>query len=90
LADRRGCTAGYGQSGARTHLIRTISTPCGQVKNANLSFQSVPCSTVQVLANSQRGFKIGRRTDSAFAMFGVGCTNSRERCGCLSVLAKSY
>ena len=90
LANRRGGAVGCGQGGARTHLFRTISTPRGQVKNAYLTFQSVPCSTVQVLANSQRWFKIGRRRDSLFAMFGVGCTNSRERCGCLSVLAKSY
>ena len=85
LADRRGCTVGCGQSGARTHLFRTISTPRGQVKNANLSFQSVSCTTVQVLANSQRWCKIRRRRHSLFAMFGVRCTTSRERCGCLSV-----
>jgi hypothetical protein len=83
--DRRGCAVRCGQSGARTHLFRTISTPRGQVKNGNLSFHSVPCSTVQVLANSQRWFKIGRHAHSLFAMFGVGCTISRECCGCLSV-----
>ena len=85
LAERRAGAGRSGQSGARTHLFRTISTPCGQVKNATLSFHSVPCSTVQVLANSQRWCKIGRRKHSAFAMFGVRCTSSRERCGCLSV-----
>jgi len=42
LTDRRGCTVGRGQSGAHTHLFRTISTPCWQVKNAYLSFHSVP------------------------------------------------
>jgi len=85
LVDRCGCTVGCGQSWARTHLFRTISTPRGQVKNAYLSFHSVPCSTVQVLANSQRWFKIEPRRHSLFAMFGVRCTSSRERCGCLSV-----
>ena len=85
LAERLAGAGGCGQSGARTHLFRTISTPCGQVKNATLSFLSIPCSTVQVLANSQRWFKIRRRRHSLFAMFGVRCTSSRERCGCLSV-----
>jgi hypothetical protein len=85
LPDRCAGAGGSGQSGARTHLFRTISTPCGQVKNTTLSFVSAPCSTVQVLANSQRGVKIGQRADSVFAMFGVGCTISREHCGCLSV-----
>jgi hypothetical protein len=85
LADRLARAGGSRQSEARTHLFRTISTPCGQVKNTTLSFLSVPCSTVQVLANSQRWFKIRRRRHSLFAMFGVRCTSSRERCGCLSV-----
>ena len=85
LADRRFYEGGCGQCGARTHLFRTISTHCQQVKNATLSFFSAACSTVQVLANSERGAKIGHRAHSVFAMFGDRCTSSRERCGCLSV-----
>ncbi len=36
FADWRGCVVRCGQSGGRTHLFRTITTPCGQVKNATL------------------------------------------------------
>ena len=67
------------------HLSRKISTACWQVKNVALSALPRPCSTVQVLANSQRGDKIGHRAYSVFAMLSVGWTISRERCGCLSV-----
>ena len=67
-----------GQEAAPTRLPWVVT-------KATLSFDSVPCSTVQVLANSQRGFKIGRRRHRLFAMFGDRCTSSRERCGCLSV-----
>jgi hypothetical protein len=76
---------GIGQNGARTHLLRTISAARGQVKKATLSFVSASCSTVQVLANSQRGVKIWHHAHGLFAMFGFRCTISRERCGCLSV-----
>jgi hypothetical protein len=85
LADRRFNAGESGQSGTRTHLFCTISTHCRQVKNATLSFLSAPCSTGQVLANSQRWVKIGHRKHRLFAMFGDRCTSSRERCGCLSV-----
>ncbi len=48
------------------------------------------CSGVQVLANSQRWFKIERRNLGPFAMLSVGCTVFRESYGCLSVWVKSY
>src|ERR1700730_2070902 len=80
LAERCRSPGRRRQNGARRHLLRTISTGCGQVKNTTLSLLPRTCSTVQVLANSQRGFKIGRRKHSLFAMFGVRCTSSRERC----------
>ena len=85
LRGRRFSGVGGTQIVGRTHLSRTITTASGQVKNGTLTRVPIPCSTVQVLANSQRWSKIERRADSVFAMFGVGSIVSRERCGCLSV-----
>jgi hypothetical protein len=42
LAEQRTGAGGSGQSGARAHLFRTISTHGGQVKNTTLSLVSAP------------------------------------------------
>ena len=78
-------TKGIWQGERVRHLFRKIAVAQRQVKNAVLAALLMPCSTVQVLANSQRWAKNALRGSSLFAMLSGGCTNSRERCGCLSV-----
>jgi hypothetical protein len=85
FADRRAGVRGIGQGKRRRHLIRKITTARRQVKKALLTARPRTCSRVQVLANSQLVSKNWHRSNRLFAMLSVGCTISRERCGCLSV-----
>ena len=71
-------------------VIRKITVGLQQVKNEAPSQQARTCSGVQVLANSQRWFKIERRACTRFVMLCGRCTAVRERCGCLSVWVKFY
>jgi hypothetical protein len=48
------------------------------------------CSSGQVLANSQRWFKIEQPKLSRFAMLSGGCIVFRESSGCLSVWVRFY
>jgi hypothetical protein len=70
------------------HLLCKIATPWEQVKKEAVSRGVGACSRVQVLANSQRWFKIGGHGARPFAMLSGGSIASRECYGCPSVWAK--
>src|SRR5208337_4787435 len=76
------------QNAVCRHLHCKIATPWEQVKNQTLSRGVGACSGVQVLANSQRWFKIERHGVRPFAMLSGGSIASRECYGCPSVWAK--
>src|SRR5208337_2777783 len=79
-----------GQSRVRGHLLRKIAMPWEQVKNEVLFHDAGACSSVQVLANSQRWFKFERHAPRPFAMLSGGSIVFLECYGCPSVWAKYY
>ncbi|HYA61902.1 MAG TPA: hypothetical protein VED66_01785 [Candidatus Sulfotelmatobacter sp.] len=78
------------QNAGGRHLLRKIAVPSRQVKKEGLYRGEATCTGGQVLANSQRWFKIERRGHIPFAMLSGGCSGLREFSECRSVWAKFY
>jgi hypothetical protein len=76
------------QNAVCRHLLCKIATPWEQVKKEALSRGAGACSRGQVLANSQRWFKIERHGVRRFAMLSGRSFGFRECYGCPSVWAK--
>ena len=72
---RRFTMWGNGQRRVHLRLFRKIDSPARQVKNPPLSAVTKPWPGGQVLANSQRWFKIELHRNPAFAMLTVGSPN---------------